>query len=327
MKRKVLITGGAGFLGFWLAKALVEQGFSIHIVDNLCRGAADRDFLDLCQREDVKFDSLDLSVSGSLNGFPKDFDFIFHLAAIIGVKNVEERPYEVLVKNVAMLDEVISLAGRQKNLCRLVFSSTSEVYAGTLEYFTMPIPTPESTPLTIADLDRPRTSYMLSKIYGEELCRFSNCPFTIVRLHNVYGPRMGMAHVIPELLARAHMGEPKTDLEVFSPKHRRAFCYIDDALEIVLRLSRQSSAIGQIVNVGNQEEELSMEDLGKLVVETVGRPMTIKEGPTTPGSPERRVPLTELAYELTGYSARIGIKEGVSKTYRWYRDNVFQPDS
>ena len=62
----------------------------------------------------------------------------------------------------------------------------------------------EDTPLTVADLERPRTSYMLSKIYGEALCRYSGLPFTIVRPHNVYGPRMGMAHVVPELLDRAH---------------------------------------------------------------------------------------------------------------------------
>ena len=99
------------------------------------------------------------------------------------------------------LAAVSTAAARFEKL--FVFASTSEVYAGSLEHFGLPIPTPETAPLGLPDLGRPRTTYMLSKIYGEALCRHAGLPFTILRPHNLYGPRMGMAHVIPELHARA----------------------------------------------------------------------------------------------------------------------------
>src|SRR5260370_36313409 len=99
---------------------------------------------------------------------------------------------------------VIGFARSETELRRLVFPSTSEVYAGTLQYFGMPFPTPETTPLAITDLAQPRASYMLSKIYGEALCQHAGVPFTIVRPHNVYGRRMRMAHAVPERLNRTH---------------------------------------------------------------------------------------------------------------------------
>jgi nucleoside-diphosphate-sugar epimerase len=92
-----------------------------------------------------------------------------------------------------MLENVLTLARDQRDFSRFLFASTSEVYAGTLQYFGMPIPTPENTPLAMTALDEPRTSYMISKIMGEAMCQQSGLPFTIFRPHNVYGPRMGMA--------------------------------------------------------------------------------------------------------------------------------------
>ena len=88
----------------------------------------------------------------------------------------------------------IDIAKKQKRLKRLLFASTSEVYAGTLRYHGLEFPTTEETPLTVSDLRHPRTSHMLSKIYGEALLRQSNLPYTIFRPHNFYGPRMGMSH-------------------------------------------------------------------------------------------------------------------------------------
>ena len=104
--------------------------------------------------------------------------------------------------NIRMLQNVISLARRQSNLNRLLFASTSEVYAGTLEKYGLEIPTVEGANIVLSDLSSPRTTYMLSKIVGEVMCQHSGVPFTIFRPHNIYGPRMGMAHVIPELLMK-----------------------------------------------------------------------------------------------------------------------------
>ncbi len=142
--------------------------------------------------------------AGAAERLDNDYDVIVHFAAIIGVVHVLERPYDVLNQNAQLLANAVALGRRQKKLSRFVFASTSEVYAGTLSAFGMKIPTPEDTPLTISDLTHARTSYMLSKIHGEALCQHSGLPFVIIRPHNVYGPRMGMSHVVPELLKRTH---------------------------------------------------------------------------------------------------------------------------
>ena len=126
------------------------------------------------------------------------------------------------------------------------------------------------TALSLPDLSRPRTSYMLSKIYGEAMCRQAGVPVTIIRPHNIYGPRMGMAHVIPELLNRARMCSDGR-LEVYSVDHRRTFCYVEDAVETIVRAVRSPRCEGETLNVGTQFPEISIGELAERIVEVVGR--------------------------------------------------------
>src|SRR5690606_18212413 len=198
-----------------------------------------------------------------------DYDVIVHFAAIIGVTHVLQRPYEVLTHNVRLLENALEAARRQRALSRFVFASTSEVYAGTLAAFSMEIPTPESTPLAVADLSHPRTSYMLSKIYGEAMCRHSGLPFTVVRPHNVYGPRMGMAHVVPELLKRTYEARDGESLLVHSPRHKRTFCYVDDAVDLLVRIFETEKTAGTVLNLGSTDAEVSIAEVARIVIDTV----------------------------------------------------------
>jgi nucleoside-diphosphate-sugar epimerase len=136
-------------------------------------------------------------VPGALEDLSAHYALIFRLAAIVGVANVLDAPDRVLRRNDELLVSALELAARQRDLERFVFASTSEVYAGTLALGDLPLPTPEDAPLTVPDPRLPRTSYMLSKIFGEAMSFQSGLPVTVVRPHNVYGPRMGLAHVIP----------------------------------------------------------------------------------------------------------------------------------
>ena len=251
---KVLVTGGAGFVGGFLVKTLAAQGDTVHLVDNLARGRRDRFPRRSCwASRNVRLFERDLLRPEALSDLDTDYTQVFHFAAIIGVQHVLRRPYATLRDNVLLLDTAIAFARRQPRLQRFVFASTSEVYAGSLELGMLPIPTPEDTPLAVAPLDQPRTSYMLSKIYGEAMVRQAGLPFTIVRPHNFYGPRMGMSHVIPQLLERAYRAAPGGILEVFSVDHRRTFCFIDDAVEMVVRAAKAAGCEGQVLNVGNRE--------------------------------------------------------------------------
>jgi len=320
---RALITGGAGFIGLHLARRLVELGVDVDLVDDFSRGPEDAELDSLRARPGVRMIRRDLRVADALDDLGADFAYVFHLAAIVGVRRVVRQPYAVLDDNVAMLRAAVSLARRQTALERLVFVSTSEVYAGTLASSTLAFPTPEATPLTVAALTEPRSAYMLSKIYGEAMCHHAAVPFTIVRPHNVYGPRMGLAHVIPELLQRAHAAAPGESLEVASMDHRRTFCFVDDAVEMLWRAASSPGCRNATLNLGADRPEVSIGELARLIVETVDKPLEIVGLPATAGSPARRCPDTSRMTALTGYTAQVDLATGVARTYDWYRRCLF----
>ena len=164
MMEKVLITGGGGFIGYHLATYLHQKGCYVVLVDNFSRGILDNELATLIKEPNVELHDLDLLNLSSYESLGAGFDFLFHFAAIIGVKHVLSSPYKVLTENVKLLENVISFCKNQNNLKRLLFTSTSEVYAGTLLNHGLVFPTPESTTLDVGDFTSPRTSYMLSKI-------------------------------------------------------------------------------------------------------------------------------------------------------------------
>jgi len=321
--KKILITGGAGFIGLHLANTLYKNGHEIHLLDNFSRAAKDPDLETFLALDNVRMIQYDLMDKSFIEKLDKDYDVIYHFAAILGVPHVLGRPYDVLTKNVELLENVLEYAHKQKNLQRFVFTSTSEVYAGTLQHFQLPIPTPENTPLALTNLELPRTSYMLSKIYGEAMCQHSKLPFTIVRPHNVYGPRMGMSHVIPILLERAHKMTENIPLDVYSPTHKRTFCYISDAVDLLQRIIDTNDCNGKTLNLGSTDTEITMETLGEVIVKVTSKGNGINFMPITEGSVERRCPDMSEAIQMTGYQSIISLEDGVTKTYEWYKNNVF----
>ena len=321
---KALITGGAGFIGYHLAKELLEQGYDLVLADNFSRGVEDTFLKKLEENPKVTFALEDLMLKENVMKMSKDFDYIYHFAAIIGVQNVLNHPYDVLEKNVQLLLHMIDFAKSQKNLKRFVFASTSEIYAGTLQYYDMKIPTPETTPLTITPLEHPRTSYMLSKIYGEALLQQSGLPFTIIRPHNFYGPRMGMSHVIPELLRKAFYAKDSEKLGVFSVDHKRTFCYISDAVMMIRKLAECKEAEGQAFNVGNEFPEVTILETAETVIKVINKPLEIDARPATAGSPARRCPDMKKTVNYIGCQGKVSLEEGIRKTFDWYKKYVFE---
>jgi nucleoside-diphosphate-sugar epimerase len=266
---------------------------------------------------------MNLLERGSLGALPRDYGAIVHLAAILGVERVSREPLSVLRDNLEMTLEVLALARRQAGLHRLVFASTSEVYAGTLEKFGLAFPTPESTPLALPDLGAPRTSYMLSKIYGEALVRQSGLPFTILRPHNIYGPRMGESHVVPQLMRRIWSAPEGAEVVVHSPAHRRTFCFAADAARLAAAALEAGACAGETLNLGNVEPEVAMAELAGLIASVVGRKVRLVPGQVTAGSPARRQPDISRLVALTGLRPEIGLREGLALTFSWYRDQAW----
>ena len=321
-----LVTGGAGFIGFHLAKRLLEEGWALVLVDDLSRGADDAALRSLVAAPGVTLLGRDLTDPHALDDIGNDIDVVFHFAAIVGVANVIARAHEVLRVNAASLMTALEFARRLGGLRRFVFASSSEVYAGSAAEGAVPIPTPEDVPLRLPALASPRNAYLLSKIHGEVMCHHAGVPLTILRPHNVYGPRMGLAHVIPELMERAHHTDAPGVLEVASVAHRRGFCFIDDAVEQIRLVAESPECAGQVMNVGNGEAEVDMGTLAAMVIEVVGHGLEIVTLPPTPGSPERRCPDMTKTVGMAGYRARAGLDEGLRRTYEWYRRHVFEAE-
>ncbi|MFH1282270.1 MAG: NAD-dependent epimerase/dehydratase family protein [bacterium] len=320
---KILIAGGAGFIGFHMLEALLHNDKNnVHIIDNLERGKIDAEIKALIGKYDIKFIKADLTSKNAFKKLDKDYDYIYDLAALIGVRNVIKRPDRVLIENTTGLFNLLEwVKSTQKKLKRFVFASTSEVYAGTSKHFGVPIPTDEKVPLCLDDIRSPRTTYALSKIAGESACyQYSakyNVPITIVRYHNVYGPRMGYDHVIPELIIKAKNSDEF--LEVFSIDHTRAFCYASDAVEATIGLAESEGAAGETVNVGNGDEEITIKNLAEKIVSLVNPKLTIKPAGVQEGSPKRRCPDITKLKRLLNYSPKMPLSEGLVKIWEWYK--------
>lgn len=317
--KTILITGGAGFIGFHLARQLIDRGDRVVIADNFSRASLDPHFSSLARHPHCIVQSVDLTQKPTL---PADADAVVHLAAIVGVQNVMAQPMEVLSTNVAALREVLAQASQFKNLQNFVFASTSEVYAGSVATECAQIPTPEDTQLTITDPGDPRATYMLSKIYGEAMCLSSGLPVTVVRPHNIYGPRMGLAHVIPELLKQAWFADSGSSLYVASVEHSRTFCFVADAVNYLIAILDRPGT-SSIYNLGRQDPEVLIGDLAQQIVEIVGKPLTIEALPATHGSPVRRAPDMRSLIQLTGVQPVYDLRSGLQHTLDWYTENVF----
>jgi len=321
--QRVLIIGGAGFIGYHLATKL-KNNFKIDIIDDLSRGKFDNDFKELLKNKNVKFFKRDLLANAATRfNTTKNYKYIFHLAAIVGVKNVLNHPFGVLSDNIELLKKAINIASKQIKLKRLIFCSSSEVYFGTLKNYGLNFPTKEETKLSLLDLKNKRGTYMLSKIYGEAMCVQSGLPFTIIRPHNFFGPRMGLSHVIPELLKKTYTSKNKK-ISVFSPKHKRNFCYIDDGVNLILSLVFDKRSLRRTFNVGSNAKDITIEKLANIIIKISKKKLKIKMKKDVFESPSRRLPDVSKALKITSYKYNYNLIDGLIETLEWYKKNIFK---
>ena len=247
---RVLITGGAGFIGGHLSEALLDQGHQVQILDNLSTGSIDNInhlkgragfdyFIDTVNNEPLLAELIDRC------------DVVFHLAAAVGVKLIVEQPVYTIETNVHGTEVVLKHANKKKKL--VVIASTSEVYGKSED-----VPFREDSDLVLGPTPKHRWAYACSKAIDEFLAlaywKERKLPVIIVRFFNTVGPRQtgqyGM--VIPNFVQQALAGEPIT---VFGDgTQRRAFTHVADVVGALLKLIVEPKAIGQVINVGNTQE-------------------------------------------------------------------------
>ena len=322
--KRVIVTGGSGFIGYYLAAHLANDPHTeVTVIDNHARGIPDEMFKSLINKKNVIFLNADMTKKDfycELNG---RYDGIYHLAAINGTKNFYERPYDVLRANIVSLMNMLEWC-TPDNCGGFLFSSSSETYAGTLNSFLNEhpeyIPTKEDIPLAIDNVMNPRWSYGGSKIIGEILtanyCKVRGVSFKIVRYHNIYGPRMGFDHVLPEFFKRVYNREDP--FKIYGGEETRAFCTVSDAVKATEAVMLSDRCNGEIVHIGNSTQEIKIIDLLKKVLEIADYHPEIEICPAPDGCVMRRCPDTKKLFELTGFKATETLDDGLPGMYQWY---------
>jgi len=322
MKNKVLLLGGAGFIGYNITKYLAEnRDYDITIADNFFRagGKIDELLQKLIDQHNIKVVAGDFTDPDVFDKLEKDYNYVYMLASVVGVDYVNKIPHEIIRINTALIYNTLEWL-RASKCGKILFTSTSECYAGAIEAFDYAIPTPETVPLTIQDIGHPRFTYAVTKMLGESgfinYSRQLGFECSIVRYHNVFGPRMGFKHVIPHLVQRFRNGE--NPFKIYGHDQTRSFNYIDDAVEGTV-LTMEKGGNGEIYHIGSMEE-ITIEELIRFTGEVMNFTGEYEYAPTYPGSVARRCPDISKAKKEIGYTPKVNWKEGLERTIAWYND-------
>lgn len=324
--KKILITGGAGFIGYHLAKRLASQGHQITLADNFFRGKRDADFQALIKKPNVRFIKADLTESKSWHKLGGGYDQVYHLVGINGTKLFYKIPHEVLRIGISTTMNALEWFRSKNNKpeAKILYTSSNEAYASALEAFgKLPIPTPENVPLVIADTYNPRWSYGGQKLIGElffiHYAKAYNFRMSIVRPHNFYGPRAGYDHVIPEIIER--VSAQQEPFPIFGADDTRSFCYIDDAVAAIQKVMESKKTDGGTYHIGTKEET-RIKTLAEHLFKLMGwkpKKIIIKKSPA--GSVKRRLADVSKIRKHVGHRAKTPLKTGLQKTIEWYLEN------
>jgi UDP-glucose 4-epimerase len=318
---RVLITGGAGFVGSHLAEALLHGGHEVAIIDNLSTGSIDNIahlksspgfhyVIDTITNEPVLAELIDRC------------DVVFHLAAAVGVKLIVEQPVHTIETNVHGTEIVLKLANKKKKL--VFIASTSEVYGKSTD-----VPFREDADLVMGPTAKHRWAYACSKAIDEFLAlayhKEKKLPVVIVRLFNTVGPRQtgqyGM--VLPTFVRQALSGQPIT---VFGDgTQSRSFTYVGDVVEALVKLAGTTAAVGEVFNIGNSRE-ITIQQLAERVRTLANSQSPIVLVPYDEAyesgfeDMRRRVPDISKIGRAIGFRPRVELDEIIVKVIDYFRE-------
>jgi nucleoside-diphosphate-sugar epimerase len=316
--KRVLLTGGAGFIGSHLALALASDN-QVFVVDNLYRHTARPAWLAVARN--VRFLQADVRDLGAIRSFiPEGVTHVVDLAAVAGVLTVVRDPVQATRSNLEGSLSVMALAEGLKHLEHFVYFSSSEVYgpaAGGVR---------EEDVRFQLHVEEARWTYALSKLAAEsllfQLWRERGLPATIVRPFNVYGPGQIGESAVHQFSRDALTGRP---LQVRgSGAQRRAWCYVDDFLD-GLRLLLERRPLGRVFNLGNPDAACSVRELAEAIKAAAGSSSPIETVPHACEDVEERVPDIARAAAL-GFAPQVSLSEGLLRTVAWYRSRLHAPD-
>lgn len=315
--RRCLVTGGLGFLGAPLVRALVQAGHRVRVLDNGSRGKLER-LGDV--KDDVELVLGDIRNADVIERALAGMEAVCHLAFVNGTRYFYEQPGTVLEVGVKGMVNLLD-GCRRHGVGQLYLASSSEVYQRPPH-----VPTDETAPLIVPDPHNPRYSYGGAKIISELLALHWGREFleriVIFRPHNVYGPDMGWEHVIPQLTRRMvqqqKLAQEHQPLEIAiqgTGEQSRAFIYIEDFIDGLMRVIEHGTHLN-IYHIGTMEE-VRIRELAERIAQCLGLRVRVVPGREAAGGTERRCPDIRKLQAL-GFRPRVNLAEGLQRTVAWY---------
>lgn len=316
--KRILITGGSGFVGSYLVENLISKN-QICIVDNEYRGS-NFDYIEKKSsklfKKNLSFERIDIVDKEKLSSVFSTFEpeIIFHLAGIAGVKTVLNDPLKVINVNLIGSYNLAEISSKSKSVKKIIYSSTSEVYGPTAYQLH------EDSFTTQGTAYDPRWSYATSKLFAEHIFvaiqRQFGIPVSIGRLFNVYGPRQIGSGAIHEFIKNSISNKPLTIYDDGS--QIRAWCYVDDCLDGLLLIADKGNGI---YNIGNPHEALTSIALAKLILDVTKSKSKLQFKKLNSSDVRVRVPNIEKLTKL-GFSPKIDLRKGLVQTANWYKTNT-----
>lgn len=307
----VLITGGAGFIGSWLAEALIALKARVTVLDNLSTGSS-KNIKHLTGLKNFKF------VKGDVSKFKieEEYDYIIHAASLPAPDIYVKRPVETMLSNSLGTLNVLEVSRKHGSI--VLYTSTSEVYGDAEE-----IPTPETYWGRVNPIGL-RSVYDESKRFGEALCmaytRRYGVDVRIVRLFNTYGPRLdpnaSYARVISKFILQALKNDPMTIHG--TGNQTRSFLYISDAVNALIRMIKTENLKGEVINIGNPNE-ITILELAELVKKLTDSKSPLDFQPPRPDDPKRRCPDISKSKKLLNWEPEVSLEDGLKLTIEWFR--------
>jgi UDP-glucose 4-epimerase len=305
---KYLITGGAGFIGSHLTESLTARGDQVVILDNLSTGSANNL---ISSKGKIEFNQGDVLDESVIDKLVSQSDYVVHLAAALGVFNIVNKPLESLKTNLQGSEVVFEACDKYRK--PVLVASTSEIYGKNDK-----VPLNEEDDRIIGHPLKSRWSYSEAKAVDESLAYFyyleNKLPIRIVRFFNTVGPRQvghyGM--VVPRFVSAALKSEP---LSVYgSGDQIRCFCHVDDAVRALLLVMDSDKSVGEVFNVGNNQQ-ISIMELAKKVIEITGSSSKIEKIAYKDAYPDgfedmqRRVPDISKIKRVLGWTPEINLDQ------------------
>jgi UDP-glucose 4-epimerase len=325
MKEKILVTGGAGFIGSHLCELLLQKGHTVVAIDNLSTGRLDN-IQHLLQSPGFQFVRETITNTQVLDRLTSEADILIHLAAVVGVKLIVDDPVNTIATNIMGTEAVLTTANRYR--CKVMLASSSEVYGKGFK-----VPFNEEDDCVMGPTSHSRWSYATTKAIDEFLAlayyHQFGLPIVVMRFFNTVGPRQtgryGM--VLPRFVRQALAGEPIT---IYGDgEQSRCFAYVADIIDATVKLAQHPGAVGQVFNIGSTEE-VTIHELAERVIAATRSQSKIVYVPYeeayAPGFEDmrRRVPDLEKIHQLIGYEPHYSLDETLQRVIVYERDQIIK---